>query len=166
MFTVVETPRGSAAKLGFDPDLQVFTLSKSLILVLTYPYDWGFIPSTKGEDGDPVDVLILHDTATAPGLVLKCSIIGVLEVVQTEAGKHPIRNDRIIAVPRHSHRERNERDASDLPKQVRSEIEKFFVATDELESKELKFLGWKGPKTGQALIDKAVKKFKKGNRKG
>ena len=63
-------------------------------------------------------------------------------------------------------RERNERDASDLPKQVRSEIEKFFVATDELESKELKFLGWKGPKTGQALIDKAAKKLKKGNRKG
>ena len=71
------------------------------------------------------------------GLVLKCNIIGVLEVVQTEAGRHPIRNDRIIAVPRHSHREQAEH-ASDLPKQVRSEIEKFFVATDELESKELK----------------------------
>src|SRR5215471_14141233 len=69
---VVETPRGSAAKLEFDPDLQVFTLSKSLILGLTYPYDWGFIPSTKGEDGDPVDALILHDTATAPGLVSAC----------------------------------------------------------------------------------------------
>ena len=89
MFTVVETPRGSAAKLEFDPDLQVFTLSKSLILGLTYPYDWGFIPSTKGEDGDPVDVLILHDTATAPGLVLKCSIIGVLGVVQTECWQTP-----------------------------------------------------------------------------
>jgi inorganic pyrophosphatase len=71
VYVVVETPRGSAAKLEFDPDLQLFTLSKSLILGLSYPYDWGFIPSTEGEDGDPIDALILHDAATTPGLVLK-----------------------------------------------------------------------------------------------
>jgi inorganic pyrophosphatase len=135
-----------------------------LILGLTYPYDWGFIPSTKGEDGDPIDVLILHDIATTPGLVLKCKVIGVLEVMQTEGGKHPIRND-LIAVPRDSHREQADHDARDLPKQVRSEIEKFFVATDELERKELKFLGWKGPKTGERLIEKAAKYFKKSNGK-
>jgi Inorganic pyrophosphatase len=64
VYVVVETPRGSAAKLEFDPDLQLFTLSKSLILGLSYPYDWGFIPSTEGEDGDPIDALILHDVAT------------------------------------------------------------------------------------------------------
>ena len=75
---VVETPRGSAAKLEFDPDLGAFTLSKSLMLGLSYPYDWGFVPSTKGEDGDPIDVLVLHDAATTSGLVLKCKIIGVL----------------------------------------------------------------------------------------
>ena len=69
---VIETPRGSAAKLEFDLDLQAFTLSKPLMLGLSYPHDWGFIPSTKGEDGDPIDVLALHDVATSPGLVLKC----------------------------------------------------------------------------------------------
>jgi inorganic pyrophosphatase len=110
--------------------------------------------------------LILHDTATTPGLVLKCKIIGVLEVVQTEGGKNAIRNDRLIAVPRDSHREQADHDARDLPKQVRSEIEKFFVATDELEDKELKFLGWKGRKTGERLIEKAAKRFKKANGKG
>jgi inorganic pyrophosphatase len=162
---VVETPRGSAAKLEFDPELHLFTLSKALILGLSYPYDWGFIPSTKGEDGDPVDALVLHDAATTPGLVLKCKIIGVLEVLQTEGGKHAIRNDRLIAVPRHSHREQGENDARALPKQIRSEIEKFFVATDELENKELKFLGWKGPKTGGRLIEEAAKQFKKTNGK-
>jgi inorganic pyrophosphatase len=160
---VVETPRGAAAKLEFDPGLQAFTLSKSLILGLSYPYDWGFVPSTKGEDGDPLDVLVLHDAATSPGLVLKCKIIGVLEVLQKEAGERPIRNDRLIAVPRDSHREKSEDNARDLPKQVREEIEKFFVATDELEDKTLKFLGWKGPKAGERLIDEAAKKFKKGN---
>ena len=158
---VVETPRGSAAKLEYDPELQAFTLSKALILGLTYPYDWGFIPSTKGEDGDPIDVLVLHDAATAAGLVLKCKTIGVLEVLLSEKGKKSIRNDRLIAVPRHSHREKADKDARDLPKQVRQEIEKFFVATDELEAKKLKFLGWKGPKAGEQLIDRAVKQFNK-----
>src|SRR5215831_3941193 len=122
VYVVVETPRGSAAKLEFDPDLQVFTLSKALILGLTYPYDWGFIPSTKGEDGDPIDVLVLHDAATAAGLVLKCKIIGVLEVLQSEKGRRRIRNDRLIAVPRYSHREKADKDARELPKQVRQEI--------------------------------------------
>jgi inorganic pyrophosphatase len=165
VLVVVETPRGSAAKLEYDPELQVFTLSKALILGLTYPYDWGFIPSTKGEDGDPIDALILHDAATAPGLVLKCKIIGVLEVEQSEKDKKPIRNDRLIAVPRDSHREKADKDARDLPKPMRQEIEKFFAATDELESKTLKFLGWKNPKTGERLIDDAAKNFKRAARK-
>jgi len=158
---VIETPRGSAAKLKFDPELKVFTLSKSLILGLTYPYDWGFIPSTRGEDGDPIDALVLHDAATAPGLVLKCKIIGVLEVLQKEQGKKDIRNDRLIAVPRESHREKADKDARDLPKQIRREIEKFFDATDELDNKKLKFLGWKGPKAAARLINKAAKAFGK-----
>jgi inorganic pyrophosphatase len=76
------------------------------------------LQSTEGEDGDPIDALILHDAATNPGLVLKCKIIGVLEVVQTEGGKHAIRNDRLIAVPRDSHREQAAEDARELPKQV------------------------------------------------
>ncbi|PWT75682.1 MAG: inorganic pyrophosphatase [Proteobacteria bacterium] len=158
---VIETTRGSAAKLAYDPDLQVFTLSKALILGLTYPYDWGFIPSTRGDDGDPIDALVLHDAATAPGLVLQCKIIGVLQVQQSERHRKPIRNDRLIAVPRHSHREKADKDARDLPTPMRQEIEKFFVAADELESKELKFLGWKGPKAGERLIDQAAKDFKK-----
>jgi inorganic pyrophosphatase len=162
---VVETPRGSAAKLEFDPDLQAFTLSKSLMLGLSYPYDWGFIPSTKGEDGDPIDVLILHDAATSPGLVLKCKIIGVLEVFQKDSGKQKIRNDRLIAVPCDCHREKSEDDARDLPKQLREEIEKFFIATDELEDKKLEFLGWKGPKAGERLVDHAAKQFKRNDKR-
>src|ERR1700724_2708906 len=79
---VVETPRGSHCKLEFDTKLRVFTLAKPLLVGLTYPYDWGFIPSTKAEDGDPLDVLMIHDAATYPGLVLRCKPIGVLDVLQ------------------------------------------------------------------------------------
>ncbi len=87
VYAVVETPRGSHAKLEFDPKLGAFTLAKPLLTGLTYPYDWGFIPSTKAEDGDPLDVLIIHDAGTYPGLVLKCRPIGVLEVVQSSRGQ-------------------------------------------------------------------------------
>ena len=83
--------------------------------------------------------MVLHDAATTPGLVLKCKIIGVLEVVQTENGKHAIRNDRLIAVPRHSRREQADHDARGLPQQARFRSRFFFVATDVLESKERNF---------------------------
>ena len=78
---VVETPRGARAKLTFDPELKTFVLSKALMLGLSYPYDWGFIPSTRAEDGDPLDVMVIHDAATTPGLVLRCKIIGVLQTI-------------------------------------------------------------------------------------
>src|ERR1051325_12256036 len=98
VYAVVETLRGSRAKLAFDPKLRTFTLSKPLLAGLTYPYDWGFIPSTKAPDGDPLDVLIIHDARTYPGVVLKCRPVGVLEVEQTSGSKRE-RNDRIFAVP-------------------------------------------------------------------
>jgi inorganic pyrophosphatase len=86
---VVETPRGSRAKLDYDPKLKTFTLSKSLLAGLTYPYDWGFLPRTKAEDDDPLDVMVLHDAATFPGLVLTCNVIGVLQVDSAATGRSP-----------------------------------------------------------------------------
>lgn len=80
IYAVVETPRGSTCKLDFDPALRVFTLAKPLMAGLAYPYDWGFIPSTKAKDGDPLDVLVVHDAKTYPGVVLRCRPVGILEV--------------------------------------------------------------------------------------
>jgi inorganic pyrophosphatase len=64
---VIETPRGSRAKLAYDPELEAFTLSKSLLVGLTYPHDWGFVPSTKANDGDPLDIMVVHDCGDLPG---------------------------------------------------------------------------------------------------
>jgi inorganic pyrophosphatase len=157
---VVETPRGSRAKLTYDPDLGVFVLSKSLMAGLTYPHDWGFIPSTRAEDGDPVDALVIHEAATSPGLVIKCRAIGVLEIVEREK-KGKRRNDRVMAVPIDSHSEQNLRDVCQLSKQVREELEKFFVATAELQSKTLKCLGWRGPKRALEKIKKSSHYYKR-----
>ena len=153
VYAVVETPRGSRVKLEFDPKLRAFTLAKPLFAGLTYPYDWGFVPSTKAEDGDPLDVLIIHDAATYPGIVLKCKPIGVLEVVQSSNGKKE-RNDRVFAVPDRSPFEGDLQDIRRLPPRAIEELEKFFAATNALETKKLEFLGWRGP----ARAIKAIKK--------
>jgi inorganic pyrophosphatase len=158
---VVETPRGSAAKFDYDPELQSFTLAKSLLIGLSYPHDFGFIPSTKAEDSDPIDAMVIHNATTFPGLVLSCRVIGVLQIEQR--GKSKVeRNDRVFAVPRRSHSEQDIEDVAELNEAVRAELEKFFIATDELENKELRILGWKGPKAAVQAIKQAAKAFSKG----
>jgi inorganic pyrophosphatase len=153
IFAVIETPRGSRCKLEFDSDLHVFTLAKPLLAGLTYPYDWGFVPSTKADDGDPLDVLVIHDAGTYPGLVLRCQPIGVLEILQSAKGKKE-RNDRIFAVPDRSPFEGDLQDIRRLPKRAIDELEKFFEATNALEDKTLEFLGWRGPKQAIKTIKK------------
>jgi inorganic pyrophosphatase len=76
---VVETPKGSRNKYAFHPDNRVFELKKVLPAGMALPYDFGFLPSTKGGDGDPLDVLVLMDEPAFPGCVLKCRVIGVIE---------------------------------------------------------------------------------------
>src|SRR6202171_3882074 len=130
--------------MEFDPKLRVFTLAKPLLAGLTYPYDWGFIPSTEAEDGDPLDVPMIHDAATYPVLLLRCTTIGLFDVVLITKSKKE-RNDRIFAVPDRSPFEGDLQDVRRLPARAVAELEKFFEATDALEDKKLEFLGWRGP---------------------
>lgn len=160
VYVVVETPRGSRAKFDYDRKLKTFTLSKSLLTGLSYPHDWGFVPSTEADDGDPIDVMVVHDAATFPGTVLACRIIGILQIEQKSKGKRE-RNDRVFAVPKDSHSEQALKDVRDLSKPIQQELEKFFKATDELEDKELEIMGWKGPKAALEAIKDAGKAFKK-----
>jgi inorganic pyrophosphatase len=102
-------------------------------------------------DGDPLDVFIIHEAKTYPGVVLKCRPVGVLEVEQTSDGKRE-RNDRIFAVPDRSPLETDLKDIRDLPSRAREEFEEFFRATNVLENKDLKFLGWRGPKHAAKTI--------------
>jgi inorganic pyrophosphatase len=157
---VVESPMGSPSKFKYDPETKTFLLGRSLFKGLTYPFDWGFIPSTLADDGDPLDVMIVHDTPSFPGIVVPAQIIGVLEVEQHE-GKQAERNDRLFAVPVKSHREDDLCHVDQLTKRMRKELERFFSATAALEDKELSFLGWKGPKQALALIDEAMKRHAK-----
>src|ERR1700758_1463959 len=99
---IIETPKGSRNKFAFDPDQEVFVLKKVLPAGMTFPYDFGFIPSTKAEDGDHTDVLVLMDEPAFPGCLLKCRVVGVIEGQQGKK-KDKARNDRIIAIENDNH---------------------------------------------------------------
>jgi len=103
---------------------------------------------------------VIHDAATFPGMIVACRVIGILQIKQ-KSKKKSERNDRLFAVPRRSHSERSLKDVADLSKPIREELEKFFIATDELEDKKLNILGWKGPKPALEAIKDAAKSFGK-----
>src|SRR5246500_4279950 len=123
---VVETPKGSRNKFAFNPHEHTFELKKVLPAGMAFPYDFGFVPSTKGDDGDPIDVLVLMDEPAFPGCVLSCRPVGVIEGEQ-DAKKGKERNDRIIAVERDAHSFADIKTVDDLGKQFQRELEEFFV---------------------------------------
>ena len=77
--SIIETPKGSRNKYAFDPDQRIFELKKVPPAGMAFPYDFGFVPSTVAEDGDPVDVLVLMDEPAFPGCLLRCRLIGIIE---------------------------------------------------------------------------------------
>ena len=95
---VVESPRGSSVKLKYEPKLHAMSISRPLMLGLTYPCDFGFVPSTAGPDGDPVDAAVWWDVATYPGVVILCRAWALVRVEQNRPeGSGRIRNDRILS---------------------------------------------------------------------
>jgi inorganic pyrophosphatase len=154
---VIESPRGSPAKFKYNPMQQVFELSRALLKGLTYPFDWGFLPSTHGADGDPIDVLVMHDIPTYPGLVITARLIGVLEVEQREGrSKEKRRNDRFFAVPRMAGREDGLKSVKDLSAETRRELEQFFASVAQTGGKHVDFKGWRGPGHALALLQDAL----------
>jgi len=148
---VIETPKGSRNKYAFDPKERVFELKKVLPAGMTFPYDFGFVPQTEAEDGDPVDVMVLMDEPAFPGCVLKCRPIGVMEGKQGEK-KDWERNDRIIAIEEQAHSFADIQSIDDLGKQFCRELEEFFVNYHRLTGKEYKIIGVKGKNAVQKLI--------------
>src|SRR6476659_10273762 len=113
----IETPKESRNKLKFDPGTRQFKLSKVLPSGMMFPYDFGFVPSTKADDGDPVDVLVLMDEPAFPGCLLTCRVIGVIEGEQREKNRKKIRNDRIIAIQEDAHSWADVKTINDLGQQ-------------------------------------------------
>ncbi len=148
---VIETPKGSRNKFAFNSDEHIFELTKVLPAGMAFPYDFGFVPSTKADDGDPVDVLVLMDEPAFPGCVLSCKVIGVIEGKQGDK-KHKVRNDRIVAVEKSAHSWANIKTIDDLSERFARELEEFFVDYHKLSNEQFWVEGLKGPKVARKLV--------------
>lgn len=156
---VIETPKGSRNKYKFDVKLRSFTLSRVLPDGMVFPYDFGFVPSTMAQDGDPIDVLLLMDSSAFAGCVVESRLVGVIEGEQNEDGKKE-RNDRLVAVANHSHSHSDLNNISDMNQKVLKELSEFFVNYHRQDDVKYKFLGTRGPKEAARLLDQAVKRGK------
>jgi inorganic pyrophosphatase len=157
---IIETPKGSRNKFAFDPKQKVFELKKVLPAGMTFPHDFGFIPSTKAEDGDPVDVLVLMDEPAYPGCLIKCRSVGIIEGEQGQK-KEVERNDRIVAIELQNHIYAHVKHIDDLGKKFVKELEKFFVSYHELSGKQYRILDVRGPGEARRRIKDGMRAIKR-----
>jgi inorganic pyrophosphatase len=158
---VIETPKGSRNKFAFDEEQRVFELKKVLPAGMTFPHDFGFIPRTIAEDGDPVDVLVLMDEPAYPGVLVKCRVIGIIEGEQGSKKKWQ-RNDRVVAIEKANHSYADINVIDDLGKKFLRELEAFFVNYHDLSGKKFWVIGVKGPKEARKRIEDGVRAARKG----
>ena len=142
---VVETPRGSGNKLKYDPELGAFKLDRVLPAGMTFPFDFGFLPQTVAEDGDPLDVIVLLDSPAFPGCVVPARLIGNIEARQQDAGTPDWkRNDRLLAVAEASRAHASVRSIRDLDPFIIESIGAFFADYHRLEGDQFEVTGKSG----------------------
>ena len=157
---IIETPKGSRNKYAFDESHGLFLLKKVLPAGMAFPCDFGFVPRTRAEDGDPVDVLVLMDEPAFVGCLLQCRIIGIIE---GEQGRKKSRNattglwrlkwtTTVFADIQH---------VDDLGNQFVNELEECFVNYHDLSGEKYRILGARGPKEAQRRIKEGMRTFKK-----
>ena len=151
---IIDTPKGSRNKYKFDEKIGMFKLGGALPLGAVFPFDFGYVPSTKADDGDALDILILMDEPAFVGCLVPAKLIGVIEAEQTEDGQ-TTRNDRLIAVASDSRNHSHVRLLGDLNSNLVHEIERFFISYNETKGKKFTVLGRSGPEAARALIDKS-----------
>src|SRR5258708_39690475 len=119
---IIETPKGCRNKFDYDPDSGLFMLAGLLPEGMMFPFDFGFIPSTLGEDGDPLDILVLMDAPAHMGCLIEVRIIGIINAKQSEDGKTES-NDRLLGVALHSYDHQDLELIDDLNKTLLDQLE-------------------------------------------
>lgn len=153
----VEIPKGSRNKYEYDKEAHVWKLDRVLYSSVAYPSDYGYIPKTLSDDGDPLDVLIVNRFATFPGCVVEARPIGALKMV--DSGDN---DEKIIAVPAHDPYFNAYKDFEDIPEAERAEIEEFFKTYKNLQKgKFVEMKGWVNRAGALALIKEAIKTYEK-----
>jgi inorganic pyrophosphatase len=153
---IIETPKGSRNKYAYDKETEMFALKKALPAGMVFPFDFGFIPSTTAEDGDPMDILVLTDAPTFPGCIVKCKIIGIIKVQQEKKGQD-VRNDRVIGVQLDSRLFNSVDHLNDLEDGMLKEIIHFFASYNQVTEDKFEPLGNDGTKEAIRLIHESIR---------
>ena len=157
VLAVIEATGESRFKFKFEPKYGVFLLHAVLPTGTSFPYAFGFVPGTLGEDGDPLDILVLADESPPVGTVVPCRLVAVLEATQREKKRKPVRNDRLLAVAEKSERYARCSKKADIQKTVRDRIADFFAFYHGEQGKTFEPIGWKGAATARALLAAGIK---------
>jgi inorganic pyrophosphatase len=151
---VIEIPRGSRNKYELDKDSGFMRLDRVLYSAVHYPGDYGFIPRTLHEDGDPLDVLVRINEPTFPGCQIDVRPIGVLKML--DRGEP---DDKILAVPSHDPFHGEYYDIADLPQHFLAEVEHFFHIYKDLEGKRIQIVGWEKSDVAMEVIKDSIRRY-------
>ncbi|MDA0672344.1 MAG: inorganic diphosphatase [Cyanobacteria bacterium] len=148
---LIEIPGGSKNKYEFDKDMQAFILDRVLFASVQYPFDYGFVPNTLADDGDPLDGMVIMDEPTFPGCVIAARPIGMLEMI--DGGD---RDEKLLCVPAEDPRYAGVKTLADIASHRLDEIAEFFRTYKNLEKKVTEILGWKDADQVAALVQQCI----------
>lgn len=152
---LIEIPGGSKNKYEFDKDMNAFALDRVLFASVKYPYDYGFVPNTLADDGDPLDGMVMMDEPTFPGCVIAARPIGMLLMV--DGGD---RDEKILCVPAEDPRYNEVKSLKDIAPHRLEEIAEFFRTYKNLEKKVTEIKGWEDVDAVNPLIEECIKAYK------
>jgi inorganic pyrophosphatase len=166
VLVVIETPKGSPNKYDYDDNIAAFRLAGVMPEGTAFPYDFGFVPSTLGEDGDPLDVLVLMDSPIPVGCVLQARLIGAIRARQRPEGGDWRRNDRLLAVATKARTHAHVQGMGDLRPGMVEEVEAFFGHYNEMNGRNFEPLGRCGPEEARDLVRRGAEAFRQAEAKG
>ena len=152
---IIETPGGSQNKYKFDEQRGLFLLHKVLPAGMAFPFDFGFVPGTRAEDGDPLDIMVLGDEPTFTGCLITVRLLGTIEADQKD-GRSTIRNDRLIGMAQTPKIRPEARSLDDVPARLLDQIEHFFIAYNRFEGRQFVPRRRRGPSGAARRVQKAV----------
>lgn len=155
VYAVIEVPKGSRNKYEYNKEMEAFMVDRVLYSPVHYPADYGFIPQTTYDDGDPMDILVLMDQATFPGCVIEARPVGIMGMI--DGGD---KDYKILAVPANDPKYAEIKDIDDVVPHLKKEIAHFFSIYKNLEGKEVEVLGWEDAESAKVELKRSIEMYK------
>jgi inorganic pyrophosphatase len=158
VYVVVESPKGTENKYEYDVEKGAIVLDRVLYSAVHFPGDYGFLPRTLDQDGDPLDILVLVTNPTFPGCIMMARPVGLLRMLDGDK-----RDDKILAVPTGDPRYAEYHDLTDVPEHNLKEIAYLFETYKVLEGKKVRIIGWENAATAKRVIQECQELFRSSN---